>query len=79
PVPMGANTAPRISLRWSDTRGLSWSVPVEQTLGATGRFLTQPQWRRLGMARDRVFEVFGQMPGRIAISGAFIDAEAAET
>ena len=66
--------APVVYLRWSDTRGATWGQPVPQTVGATGQYQTQTQWRRLGMARDRVFEVYGVMPGRVAINGAFVDA-----
>ena len=67
---------PMVNLRWSDTRGRTWGAPVPQSVGATGDFLVQPQWRRLGMARDRVFEVYGVIPGRLAINGAFIDMAA---
>ena len=69
------NNAPKVWLRWSDDRGRTWSNPIAQSLGATGQYLTQPQWSRTGMARDRVFEVFGTIPGRIAINGAFLDPE----
>lgn len=78
-IPGAPGNPPLVSLRWSDTRGLTWSNPVTQTMGSTGQTLTQIQWRRLGMARDRVFEVFGPMQGRIAINGAFIDAETARS
>lgn len=68
-----AATPPLFSLRWSDTRGQTWSAPILQSMGATGKYLTQPQVRRLGMGRDRVFEVYGTVPGEFAINGAFID------
>jgi hypothetical protein len=60
-------------LRWSDTRGRTWGQPLAQSLGATGQYLTQAQWNRLGRARDRVFEVYGVIPGRLAINGAYLD------
>lgn len=77
PAPAGltAGGQPLVNLRWSDTRGRTWGQPVAQTLGATGKYLTQPSWKRLGMARDRVFEVYGTIPGKIAINGAFLDPE----
>ena len=62
-----------VSLRWSDTRGKSWGNPVLQTIGASGAFLTTIQWRRLGMARDRVFELSWSFPYFTAISGAYVD------
>ena len=69
-----ASTTPaQVLLRWSDDRGRSWSEPLSQSVGAVGQYLTQPKWSRLGLARDRVWEVFGVVPGRLAINGAFLD------
>ena len=74
--PAPINTAPQVLLRWSDDRGATWSNPVPQSLGATGEYLVQPHWNRLGMARDRIFEVFGVIPGQpFAINGAWLDPE----
>jgi hypothetical protein len=69
------NTSPQVFLRWSDDRGRTFSNPIPQSLGATGQYLSQPRWRRLGRARDRVWEVYGVIPGRLAINGAFLDPE----
>lgn len=66
---------PLIYLRWSDDRGRTFGNPVSQSLGAQGQYITQPQWNRLGRARDRIFEVYGVMPGRFAIQGAWLDPE----
>ena len=65
-------TPQSIYLRWSDTRGASWGNPVEQTMGAAGQYLTSVQWQRLGIARDRVFELFWSGPMLTAVNGAFI-------
>jgi hypothetical protein len=65
--------APLIWLRWSDDRGATFGNPIKQTMGATGKYLAQPQWRRLGMARDRIFELYGTIPGPFALNGAFIE------
>lgn len=65
--------APQLSLRWSDDRGKSWGNPVMMPLGALGQFLTQPSWRRLGIARDRVYEIFWDVPGPCALNGAWVD------
>lgn len=73
PTPPSPITQPLVFLRWSDDRGRTWSNPVPQTLGATGKYLTQPAWKRCGMGRDRVFEIYGTMPGRIAVNGAFLE------
>jgi hypothetical protein len=68
-----------IFLRWSDTRGASYGSPVIQTMGAGGELLVSPQWQRLGMARDRVFELSWSAPVRTALNGAFVEARAAKT
>jgi hypothetical protein len=64
---------PIVNLRWSDTRGRTWEQPVPQTLGATGKYYAQPKWSRCGMGRDRVFECYGVVPGKLAINGAFLE------
>lgn len=68
-----------IYLRWSDTRGRSFGNAVGQPLGAEGQFILQPQWRDLGLARDRIFEVFWTSPFEYALQGAWVDATPAET
>jgi hypothetical protein len=64
---------PMVSLRWSDDRGVSFGNPVEQSMGAEGEYLTSVKWNRLGMARDRVFEISWSVPANTALQGAFIE------
>lgn len=64
---------PEIFLRWSDTRGATYGNAVAQSMGSAGQFYTQPQWRRLGIARDRVFELSWSTPARTGLNGAFIE------
>ncbi|PYE21334.1 hypothetical protein C7410_115177 [Paraburkholderia silvatlantica] len=64
-----------VSLRWSDTRGVSWGNPVMRSLGMEGEYLKSVQWRRLGMARDRVFELSWSAPCKTALLGAWVDAQ----
>lgn len=61
-----------MSLRWSDNRGASYGNPVIQSMGAGGEYLVSPQWQRLGMARDRVFELSWSAPVKTALNSAFI-------
>lgn len=61
-----------ISLRWSDTRGHTWGNPVTQTVGFTGEYILQPSWKRLGMGRDRVYELFWSTPAQLALNGAYL-------
>ena len=73
----GANNQPvPVYLRWSDDRGKSFGNPVGQTMGVEGQYLTSISWWRLGMARDRVFEISWSDPVKTALSGAFLDATA---
>jgi hypothetical protein len=64
---------PLVYLRWSDDRGRTYGNPVPQSLGAQGDYRAQPQWNRLGRARDRIFEIYGVLPGRFAVMGAWLD------
>lgn len=68
---------PLLSLRWSDTRGASWGNPITNSLGAPGEYLTSIQFQRLGMARDRVFEISWSAPVMTAINGAFVQTRKA--
>lgn len=65
-----------VTLRWSDTDGNSWSDSAIRSIGATGAYLTNPQWRRLGMARrQRVFELSWSCPKATALAGATVKFE----
>lgn len=64
-----------VNLRFSDDGGITYSQSLEQSLGNGGQFLTQPSWNRLGMARDRIFELSWSAPFKTALNGAFIEAQ----
>jgi hypothetical protein len=65
-----------VFLRWSDTRGKSWGNAIQSSLGKEGEYLTSIQFQRLGMGRDRVFELSWSAPVKTALLGAWIQAEA---
>lgn len=70
-VTEGAN--PQAILRWSDDGGHTWSREHWTSIGRVGQFGKRAIWRRLGMTlkiRDRVYEVSGTDPVKIAIMGA---------
>ena len=70
-VTQGAN--PQVMLRWSDDGGHTWSSEHWKSMGKIGRYGYRTIWRRLGMTlkiRDRVYEVSGTDPVKIAIMGA---------
>jgi hypothetical protein len=70
---------PTVQLRWSDNRGKTYNNYVPQSMGALGQYYTDIQWRRLGVARDRVFEVSWSTPTKTALNGAWIEFTAAGT
>lgn len=72
---------PDVMLRWSDTRGASYgdNVPLSMGFGGSGQYYRSLSVRRLGMARDRVFEVFWSFPYKTALNGAWVEIEKAET
>jgi hypothetical protein len=64
-----------VFLRWSDTRGKTWGNAISVSLGREGEYLTSLQFQRLGMARDRVFELSWSAPVKTALLGAWVQAE----
>jgi hypothetical protein len=67
----GAN--PEVMLRWSDDGGHTWSNEHWASMGRIGQYGRRVFWRRLGMTmklRDRVYEVSGTDPVKVAIVGA---------
>jgi hypothetical protein len=71
PVVQGAD--PQVMLRWSDDGGHTWSSEHWVSIGKIGQYGRRAIWRRLGMTlklRDRVYEVSGADPVKIAIIGA---------
>ena len=69
----GQGSDPQVMLRWSDDAGHTWSNEHWRSMGAIGGYGYRTIWRRLGMTekiRDRVYEVSGTDPVKIAIMGA---------
>jgi hypothetical protein len=66
---------PQAMLRWSDDAGHTWSNEHWASMGKIGQYGSRTFWRRLGMTqklRDRVYEVSGTDPVKIAITNAEI-------
>jgi hypothetical protein len=69
----GQGSDPQVMLRWSDDGGHTWSNEHWKSMGQIGQYGKRVIWRRLGMTtkiRDRVYEVSGTDPVKIAIMGA---------
>lgn len=63
----------QISLRFSDNAGRSYGEAIEQTLGGTGEYNTSIQFNRLGLARDRVYEISWSAPMKTALQGVYLE------
>ena len=71
PEVLATNTL--VMMRWSDDGGHTWSNERFASLGGDGEYGKRVFWRRLGMTmklRDRVYEVSGSDPVKVAILGA---------
>ena len=69
----GQGSDPQAMLRWSDDGGHTFSNEHWSPMGKIGAYYHRVFWRRLGMTlklRDRVYEVSGTDPVKIAIMGA---------
>ena len=69
----GQGSDPQVMLRWSDDGGHTWSNEHWAGMGKIGEYQRRVFWRRLGMTlklRDRVYEISGTDPVKIAIMGA---------
>lgn len=53
----GQGVDPQAMLKWSDDGGASFGTEHWTTIGKAGRTKNRALWRRLGQARDRVYEV----------------------
>ena len=74
---VGLNTGqgddPQMILRWSDDGGHTWSNEKWSPIGKVGEYFRRTFYRRMGMTlklRDRVYEISGTDPVKIAIVGA---------
>jgi hypothetical protein len=67
-------TNPQAMLRWSNDGGSTWSREYWTSIGQLGRYKNRAIWRRLGTARDRVFEVSISDPVNAVIVSANLKA-----
>lgn len=71
-------TNPQAMLRWSNDGGSTWSKEYWVSIGAMGKYKNRAIWRRLGMARDRIFEVVVTDPVNAVIVSANLKASVGE-
>ncbi len=74
----GEGENPQAMLRWSDNGGSTWSNEYWTSIGLMGKYANRAIWRRLGWARDRVYEVTISDPVKAVIVSANLKATAGE-
>jgi hypothetical protein len=72
----GQGEDPQLMLQISNDGGHTYGNEIWQTFGRQGEYRTQVTFRRLGMARDRVFKLVISDPVRVRIVGGELDVEA---
>lgn len=75
---VGLASNPVIGLRWSNDGGKTYGTAVTKTAGAAGDYKARVIWRRLGKARDRVYEFSSTASMRHAWVDAYINATPGE-
>jgi hypothetical protein len=76
--PQDKGENPQAMLRWSDNGGSTWSNEHWTTIGLIGKYANRAIWRRLGTARDRVFEVSISDPVKAVIISANLKSSVGE-
>lgn len=71
----GQGDDPQAMLRWSDDAGATWGNEHWTTIGKAGRTKNRAMWRRLGEARNRVYEMTISDPVNRDIVGATLFAQ----
>ena len=71
-------TNPQAMLRWSNDGGSTWSREYWIPIGQQGKYKNRAIWRRLGTARDRIYEVVMTDPVKAVIVSANLKSSVGE-
>jgi hypothetical protein len=71
-IPTSVQPGPQAMLRWSSDGGRTWSSESWAGIGRVGEYKARVRWRRLGRARDRVYELTISEPCKVVVLGASI-------
>lgn len=66
---------PQVWLQWSDDGGHTWSSTLTRSLGKMGDYRHRVEWRRLGSGYDRIWRFSTTAKAKIAMQGAWVDAQ----
>jgi hypothetical protein len=78
PISTVNTSNPQAMLRWSNDGGSTWSNEHWTGVGQIGKYKNRAIWRRLGTARDRIFEVSVTDPVNFVIISANLKVQGAE-
>ena len=74
-IPIGQGSTPQCILSWSNDGGSTYSTPILLNIGPQGAYTARAIARRLGWARDRIYQVEITDPVNAVIISAELDAE----
>jgi hypothetical protein len=66
---------PTLTLKWSNDGGQTFNAGVTASAGGTGAYNTLVRWRKLGLARNRVYQVQCTTAQPLRLVDAFIDPQ----
>ena len=72
----GQGSNPQAMMQWSDDGGSTFGPEHWTSIGAVGAYKNRAIWRKLGMSRDRVYQVVITDPVKVVIVSAELKAEA---
>tara|TARA_R110002020_G_scaffold10785_5_gene40956 strand:- start:8228 stop:9607 length:1380 start_codon:yes stop_codon:yes gene_type:complete len=71
----GQGSDPQIMMRYSDDGGRTWSNELWTSLGKIGEYFTRVKWNKLGVSRDRVYELSVSDPVFVQINAAYLNGK----
>jgi hypothetical protein len=71
----GSGSDPQVGLTWSDDGGNTWATVQYRDLGASADYSVKQKWHRLGMAKNRIFELTMYEPVKFVLIGASAELE----
>lgn len=69
----GQGSDPQCMMRYSNDGGKTWSSEIWRGMGKIGEYSARSVWRKLGMGRQRVFEITVTDPVQVNITAAYIN------
>lgn len=75
----GSGSDPQVGLTWSDDGGNTWATVQYRDLGGDAEYTARQRWLRLGMSRNRIYELTMYEPVKFVLisTDASIEGEAA--